>query len=137
MRIEANGQATVEALIVLSLSIFVLGVIVFANEERYFGIQRGIEEIQAGAAGEKITNAAEFMYSQGAGSQMRVYITIPASVRGINIGEHYIEFILGNGSSVIRTTSVPLGGHISCTPGSRFVNVINEGGYVAIKEGET
>lgn len=130
-----KGQAAIETLIILSVSLIILLVIFFASQERLGKVDRIVWETQARASLDKLSDAADFVFSQAPGTSTEVYITIPPLTREINIGSHDFEFVMaisGQNSSFNRVTTARLRGDISADSGSRLVVLKNEGPYVSV-----
>lgn len=131
-----KGQAAIEVMIIMSVSLIILMVILFSGQERMISVGRDVENSQVNKALDDLSDTADFVYSQAIGATSRVYITIPSSVREIIVGEHYFEFIVyegGANNSYIDITTARLEGNIDSAAGSKYVTLINEGSHIEVE----
>jgi len=130
-----KGQAAIETIIILSVSLIILMVVLFSGQTQLTKTDRTVGEAQIKASLNKLADAADFVYSQSTGASTEVYITIPASVQDINVAPHSFEMtIITNGetSQFIDVTTAVLQGRIDSSPGGKYVLLVNEGAYVSV-----
>lgn len=123
-------------LIIMSVSIIILMVILFSGQDRLSRIETSVGETQIRNSLDKLTDAADFVYSQGVGASTSVYITVPPGVKEVGVESHSFVFVVraqGNVSEFPGVTTAKLRGSIDETPGSRYVVLRNEGEYVSVE----
>ena len=93
-----KGQATVEWMIILSVSILILAVMLSFNGDNYSFFQNNLKASQAKAALNDLKKAVDFVYSQGKEAKTTAYITVPPacniSVKTLPEGKGHIEAVL-------------------------------------------
>lgn len=131
-----KGQAALETLVIVTVSLLILSVILFSGEGRLRETNRDIWNTQAKASLKTLAKGANFVYSQSTGATANVSVTIPPSVLEINVNPHYFEFIMvggqGSNNSLQQPTIARLNGSLNSVPGTKFVTLKNEGDYIRV-----
>ncbi|MEM4389630.1 MAG: hypothetical protein QXG98_03125 [Candidatus Micrarchaeia archaeon] len=132
-----RGQAAVELIVILSLSLAVLALIVAIGYAQLSAARHALYAAQAQASLNALADAATAVSQQGVGSRREVAITIPPTAiperifidgRIINIGL-WVE----NGTTDINVlASVPLQGRLPNTSGDYIIPVEAREGFVMI-----
>lgn len=133
-----SGQAAIEMLVIMGVSIVILMAILTASQEKLSNTNNAVAQSQVSVSLKKLANAADFVYSQSVGAAKDVFITVPAQTKDIKVGPHYIEFLMsvgadGSDSSMIEITIAGLNGTIDPSQGIRRVKLTNFGEYVQIE----
>jgi len=128
-----KGQAAVELVVILAVSLLVLFVIISISND--YITQLGSSKIttQARNSVDDLASAARQVYHQGEGARQQVLVTIPE-------GEDSSRSGVGNrtirmnvlGSDIVATTDFEVRGRLPTKPGGYNVWVIAKKGYVLI-----
>ncbi len=131
-----KGQAAIETLVIMAVSVAVLIVILTSSREKMSATDYNVQVAQAKTSLAKLASAAEFVYSQSVGAATDVSVIIPQKVADINVGGYSFEFLMstdeGKSSSIIRATVARLNGTIDPSPGIKRVVLTNVGDYVQV-----
>jgi len=132
-----RGQAAVEMIVILGISVLVLMIILASTREELANTGNRFDNTQIMTSLARLADAADFVYSQSIGASMEVYITIPNSVRSLNVTGHCFEFAIALPDGTISQPPPPctlarLNGTISAAPGSKYVKLTNEGAQVKV-----
>jgi Tfp pilus assembly protein PilE len=131
-----KGQAAIETLVIMAVSVAVLMVILTSSREKMSATDYNVQVAQAKTSLAKLASAAEFVYSQSVGAATDVSVIIPQKVADINVGGYSFEFLMstdeGKSSSIIRATVARLNGTIDPSPGIKRVVLTNVGDYVQV-----
>jgi len=132
-----RGQAAVELIVILSLSLAVLAVIVAIGYGQLSAARSALYASQAQASVNALAHAADAVSQEGVGSRREVAITIPSNVvpervfidgKIINIGL-YVE----NGTTDVNALArVPLQGRLPNAGGDYIIPVEAREGFVFI-----
>ncbi len=131
-----KGQAAIETLVIMAVSVAVLMVILTSSREKMSATDYNVQVAQAKTSLAKLASAAEFVYSQSVGAATDVSIVIPQKVADVNVGGYSFEFLMstdeGETSSIIRATVAQLNGTIDPSPGIKRVVLTNVGDFVQV-----
>jgi hypothetical protein len=130
-----KGQAAIETIIILSVSLIILMVVLFSGQDQLTKAERNFWESQIKTSLAKLADGADFVFSQSTGATTEVYITVPPSVNDIVVAPLSFEFVVtnqGETSNFIEVTSARLSGDIDASPGSKYVVLVNEGNHVSV-----
>jgi hypothetical protein len=134
-----RAQATIEWMIILSVSVLILAVMLSFNGDNYSFFENNLKASQAKASLNDLKRAADFVYSQGEGARTRLYVTVPASsnisVRTLSSGSGQIQAIVrvsGKEEDFDVFTAANLTGSIPTLSGSYCMDVLYTAGWVNI-----
>lgn len=132
-----RGQAAIEMIVILGISILVLMIILASAREELANTGSRFDNTQIMTSLTRLADAADFIYSQSIGASKEVYVTIPNSVRSLTVTGHCFEFAIALPDGTISQPPPPcslarLNGTISVVPGSKYVKLINEGAQVRV-----
>jgi len=136
MIFRGDGQASVELIVILAISAVVLMFVLASSEERLATDQNQLEEAQISAGLKKVSDAADFVYSQSIGASMEMSLTIPKSVVSLIVSAHCFEYSLmrpsGELSESVKCSLARLNGTIDDSPGTKRIVLINQGAFVSV-----
>jgi len=78
-----KGQAAIETIIILSVSLIILMVVLFSGQDQLSKAERNFWESQIKTSLAKLADGADFVFSQSTGATTEVFITVPPSVNDI------------------------------------------------------
>jgi hypothetical protein len=134
-----RAQATIEWMIILSVSILILAVMLSFNGDNYSFFENNLKASQAKASLNDLKRAVDFVYSQGEGARTRLLVTVPSSsnisVRTLDGGSGEIRaavWVSGKREDFDVYTSANLTGSLPTLSGSYCMDVWYTGGLVNI-----
>jgi uncharacterized protein (UPF0333 family) len=136
---DSRGQAAIETMIILVVSILILMVVMNSSQESLSRTGSEMDKVQMSSGLRRVADAADFVYAQSIGASTEVYITVPASIVTINVTEsHCLQYVISLPNGMISEPPPPcsvakLNGSISSEPGSRFVKLTNQGDLVFVE----
>jgi len=128
-----KGQAAVELVVILAVSLLVLFVIISISSQYLADLGSSKIIGEARNSVEDLAAAAKQVYYQGEGAKQQVFVTVPEGVNPsrTGIGNRTIDInVLG--TDVIATTDFDVRGKIPTTPGGYTLWVTAKKGYVLI-----
>jgi uncharacterized protein (UPF0333 family) len=132
-----RGQTAFEYLMLFSLALTILAILVLYAQQMTERNREDIIIANAITAVNKLTEAADIVYTQGKPSQITLSIYIPEKVSSIEFNNNVITMKVNISSGVndiFASSKAPLQGSISTTSGTRKIKVIAEENYVNITE---
>ena len=132
-----RGQTAFEYLMLFSLALTILAILVLYAQQMTERNREDIIIANAITAVNKLTEAADIVYTQGKPSQITLSIYIPEKVSSIEFNNNVITMkvnISSGVSDIFASSKAPLQGSISTTSGTRKIKVIAEENYVNITE---
>jgi uncharacterized protein (UPF0333 family) len=132
-----RGQTAFEYLMLFSLALTILAILVLYAQQMTERNREDIIIANAITAVNKLTEAADIVYTQGKPSQITLSIYIPEKVSSIEFNNNVITMkvnISSGLSDIFASSKAPLQGSISTTSGTRKIKVIAEENYVNITE---
>jgi len=128
-----RGQAAVELVVILAVSLLVLFVIISISSQ--YLAELGTSKVMAEArnSAEDLAAAARQVYYQGEGSRQQVYVRIPEGVNSSKTGISERTIVINVlGTDVLARTDFEIRGSIPKAPGGYSVWVTAKRGYVLI-----
>jgi uncharacterized protein (UPF0333 family) len=132
-----RGQTAFEYLMLFSLALTILAILVLYAQQMTERNREDIIIANAITAVNKLTEAADIVYTQGKPSQITLSIYIPEKVSSIEFNNNVITMkvnISSGVSDIFASSKAPLQGSISTSSGTRKIKVIAEENYVNITE---
>jgi hypothetical protein len=134
-----KAQATVEWMIILSVSILILAVMLSFNGDNFSFFQNNLKVSQAKATLNDLKRATDFVYSQGEGARTRLMVTVPStsniSMKTLDGGSGQIlavVFVNGKQEEFDVYTDANLTGGLPAVSGSYCMDVLYSLGQVNI-----
>lgn len=110
----SKAQSAIELLIITVVFLsFLIGIIAVSQKSLDYSNDK-LENDRSVSLAESVLSAAELVYSQGVGSTRTIYVIIPDTTEGIEIGGsngRTVAIHLQNGNSIIRTASFDIAGY--------------------------
>lgn len=145
MRSFSIGQASMELIIVLGMSLIILMVFITLSSNLLSGISVQKNFNDAYGSVQRLAYAADSVYSQGDGAWMTTMVVIPANTNmsttatyigkpsnaASSISSKLINMRMG-GSDVFASTNEPVIGSFPTKPGTYQMRVASKGTYVTI-----
>ena len=132
-----RGQTAFEYLLLFSLALTILAILVLYAQQMTERNREDIIIANAITAVNKLTEAADIVYTQGKPSQITLSIYIPEKVSSIEFNNNVITMkvnISSGVSDIFASSKAPLQGSISTSSGTRKIKVIAEENYVNVTE---
>ncbi|MBI5046578.1 hypothetical protein HZC07_02500 [Candidatus Micrarchaeota archaeon] len=130
---EKKAQTSVEFLILLAISTFVITAIVIGSQQQVNDITIIKQQKDAENSVLDLSSAAKEVYSQGVGAKKQVYITLPSSYEPSNsfVVNRSIR-VRARGSDYASVENFDVHGSLPGASGSYWIWVISEGNKVRI-----
>ena len=126
-----RGQAAVELVVILAVSLLVLFVIISLSSQYLAELTSSKIIAEARNSVEDLAAAAKQVYYQGEGARQKVFITIPEGVNSSKSGVGNRTITINTlGTDVLASTEFDVRGRIPTTPGGYTVWVTAKKGYV-------
>jgi len=132
---DKRGQASVEMLVILAVSLIIFAVIFQYSSSAASYADSSLKLLKAKLTVRELVLSADRVYSQGYGARSRVTIYLPGNVNSTFVGNSSIVLRLdtGNGfTDVVGNVRGPVCGHVPSEPGSSIVDIRYLGGCVHI-----
>ncbi|MFH1695075.1 MAG: hypothetical protein ABH850_01430 [Candidatus Micrarchaeota archaeon] len=128
-----KGQASVELLVILAVSMVLIGLVLFTSNNEMTGINSNKANSDAKNTVEKIAKTAEDVFDSGPGTKKQIYISIPSGVdeTKTSIANNTVRINI-NGTDIIAESKVELTGSIPTEKGSYWIWITSHQGYVSI-----
>lgn len=130
---EKRGQASTEMMVVLALVFVLLAFVLTINQGIMSGIQGEYDSRKAKIALDKVVQAGKLAYQQGEGAELKIYITIPPNIEGIDVQGREINITMninGQKNLIYRVTDYNVTGQIPAAEGNYWLRVKSEQLYV-------
>jgi uncharacterized protein (UPF0333 family) len=130
---EKRGQASTEMMVVLALVFVLLAFVLTINQGIMSGVQGEYDSRKAKIALDKIVQAGKLAYQQGEGAELKIYVTIPPNIEGIDLQGREINITMninGQKNLIYRVTDYNVTGEIPMTEGNYWIRVKSEEMYV-------
>lgn len=128
-----QGQTSIEFLVLLAISTFILIAVVVISNEQVGGIRIAKEESDATNAIRDISSAAKEVYAQGEGAKKQVYVVLPSSYEANeSLIENQSIKIRSRGTDYISIEDFDVHGNLPSTSGAHWIWVISEENRVRI-----
>lgn len=134
----SKGQAAIEMLVILAVSISVLLVLLSYGNDKLAASTSRFNDAQIVSSLKELVKGADFVYSQSIGTTTEVKISIPRAVKGINIvSNHCFEYVVsvpdGTENRRLECSLAKVNGTISKDRGSEII-LTNQGEYVLVSQ---
>lgn len=122
MKKQVRGQSSVELVIILAATLFILALVVALSTEQMSDVTVARMKAEARATVSDLAATADSVYSQGYGARQHVFVRMPGSFDPENTFiENHVISIRVRGTDVFATTAAPVAGTLPSTPGGKWV----------------
>ena len=136
-KVLAKGQAAIELLVILAISVTVLLVLLSYGQDKLTASESRFRDAQISSSLKELVRGADFVYSQSVGTMTEVRITVPKGVQSIGIrSNHCFEYLVSTpaGTKSMQECSLAkLNGTINKNRGSEII-LTNNGEYVLVSQ---
>ncbi len=128
-----KGQASVELLIILAVSMVVLGLIISVSNNEITSINYAKANSEAQNTVNKLASTANEVFVSGPGTKKQIFISIPSGIdeNKSSISDKTIRLNI-NGTDVISESQVEVTGSIPTESGGHWIWITSYEGYVLI-----
>jgi hypothetical protein len=132
---KKKSQYSTEAIIILSLLLFIILTIISFREELLFSMSNSYYSAKARTTSDLILQTAELVYHQGSGARSVIFVSIPKEVVNITLSNNILVInmnISDKITSIFRTVPFNFNGTIPSDEGNYCLELQSYSGYVEV-----